>query len=251
MQKITPCIWLDGTAEAAAETYTSLFRDSEILEKNHHDNGSVFMSTCRLAGLEIQLLNGGPDFVPTPAISFMVNCETADEVDRFGVSWQLMQGTGPQSIAPELLFVGDQFGKAEEAINRWTGLFPDSSVGKLARDDDGAITFGPFRLAGQDFIAMESNLQHDFAFTEGTSFAIICEDQAEVDHYWNRLGDGGDDSQCGWLKDRFGVSWQIVPRQLPELLNDPDQEKAQRVFQAMLQMGKIDITEIEHAAASA
>jgi predicted 3-demethylubiquinone-9 3-methyltransferase (glyoxalase superfamily) len=104
-----------------------------------------------------------------------------------------------------------------------------------------------FELDGQPFLALNGG--PDFKFNEAVSFQIFCRDQEEVDHYWEKLGEGGEPGPCGWLKDRFGLSWQVVPNRLPELLSDPDREKAQRVMAAMLEMGKIEIAELEAAAA--
>jgi predicted 3-demethylubiquinone-9 3-methyltransferase (glyoxalase superfamily) len=105
-----------------------------------------------------------------------------------------------------------------------------------------------FELDGQPFLALNGG--PDFKFNEAVSFQIFCRDQEEVDHYWEKLGDGGEHGPCGWLKDRFGLSWQVVPNRLPELLSDPDREKSQRVMAAMMQMGKIEIDELERAAAA-
>ena len=106
-----------------------------------------------------------------------------------------------------------------------------------------------FELDGQKFVALNGGPQ--FTFSEAISYQVSCEDQDEVDYYWEKLGEGGEHGPCGWLKDRFGLSWQIVPRRLPELLGDPDREKSQRVMAAMLEMGKIEIAELERAAAAA
>jgi predicted 3-demethylubiquinone-9 3-methyltransferase (glyoxalase superfamily) len=286
MQKITPFLWFDGDAEEAMTTWVPLFENAEILNRTSVEDGrpgrgeSLMMGTVRLAGFEIMLLNGGPDHAITPAISFMVSCESSDQVDRlwealspggevlmpldtypfserygwlqdrFGVSWQLMHTGTPQAITPCLLFVGDQFGRAEEAVTLYTSLFDDARIGEVSRDERGAINYGPFTLAGQDFVAMESDEQHEFTFNEGTSLFVSCTSQEEVDHFWNALtANGGQPSVCGWLKDPFGVSWQIVPTALMELMSDPDPEKSQRVTQAMLQMTKIDVAGLEKAAA--
>jgi predicted 3-demethylubiquinone-9 3-methyltransferase (glyoxalase superfamily) len=288
MQKITPFLWFDGDAEEAMTTWVPLFENAEILNRTSVEDGrpgrgeSLMMGTVRLAGFEIMLLNGGPDHAITPAISFMVSCESSDQVDRlwealspggevlmpldtypfserygwlqdrFGVSWQLMHTGTPQAITPCLLFVGDQFGRAEEAVTLYTSLFDDARIGEVSRDERGAINYGPFTLAGQDFVAMESDEQHEFTFTEGTSLFVSCTSQEEVDHFWNALtANGGQPSVCGWLKDPFGVSWQIVPTALMELMSDPDPEKSQRVTQAMLQMTKIDVAGLEKAHAGA
>jgi predicted 3-demethylubiquinone-9 3-methyltransferase (glyoxalase superfamily) len=138
-------------------------------------------------------------------------------------------------------------GQAEEAANFYVSLLPNSRIDKVMRSPAntpsapaGAVLTVEFTLAGQPFIGLNGGPQ--FPFTEAVSFTIHCEDQAEVDRLWEALTQGGGSpGPCGWLKDRFGLSWQIVPRTLPELLRDPDREAAGRVMQAMLRMGKIDI----------
>jgi predicted 3-demethylubiquinone-9 3-methyltransferase (glyoxalase superfamily) len=110
----------------------------------------------------------------------------------------------------------------------------------------GTVMTVAFELNGQEFLALNGGPQ--FKFNEAVSFQLFCEDQDEVDRYWEKLGEGGEHGPCGWLKDRFGLSWQIVPTRLGELLGDPDPERAQRAMQAMLQMGKLDIAELERAA---
>jgi predicted 3-demethylubiquinone-9 3-methyltransferase (glyoxalase superfamily) len=141
--------------------------------------------------------------------------------------------------------------QAEEAANLYVSLFEDAEVTRVERldgtpsGDDVALVF--FRLAGHEFMAINGGPQ--FPFTEAVSFSVRCEDQAEVDRLWAALtADGGEESMCGWLKDRFGLSWQINPTRLGELLSDPDPERAQRAMQAMLQMRKIDIAALERAA---
>jgi predicted 3-demethylubiquinone-9 3-methyltransferase (glyoxalase superfamily) len=141
----------------------------------------------------------------------------------------------------------------EDAAELYTSVFPNSTILEVARygsagpRPEGTVMTVTFELDGQKFLALNGG--PDFTFNEAVSFQIHCRDQAEVDHYWEKLGEGGEHGPCGWLKDRFGLSWQVVPDRLPELLGDPDREKAQRVMAAMLQMGKIDIDELERAAA--
>jgi predicted 3-demethylubiquinone-9 3-methyltransferase (glyoxalase superfamily) len=285
MQKITPFLWFDGTLDEAFSTYASLFKDGEITERvtleNHGPDGdsTITLGAVRLAGFEIRGGDFGSGFSITPAISFMVECESADDVDtlwnalieggfalmelgeypfsrhygwlqdRFGVNWQFSQADSPQKITPSLLYVGDQFGRAEEAMKLYTQVFDDSSIGDIFRGEKGQVSYGPFTIAGQEFIAMEDDSDHQFTFTEGLSLYVDCADQAEVDRYWNALtANGGEESQCGWLKDPFGVSWQIIPRRLTDLTVDPDKEKAARVTQAMLQMQKIEVDKLEEAA---
>jgi len=145
-------------------------------------------------------------------------------------------------IAPFLWFDG----QAEEAVAFYTSVFPNSSVDGWMRGPDGSVMGANFRLDGQPFMALNGGPLYQF--TPAVSFFVSCETQAEVDRYWSALGAGSDDEgQCGWLKDRFGVSWQIIPTALGELLGDPDPEKAGRVMQAMLGMKKIEIAGLREA----
>src|SRR5919202_6035220 len=135
--------------------------------------------------------------------------------------------------------------EAEEAANFYTSVFPNSRIVEVARygsagpRPEGMVMTVTFDLDGRRFVALNGG--PDFTFNEAISFQVECDDQEEVDRYWTKLGEGGEEGPCGWLKDRFGVSWQIVPKKLPELLSDPDPEKAQRAMSAMLRMNKIDI----------
>ena len=151
-------------------------------------------------------------------------------------------------IAPCLWFDGT----AEEAASFYVSLLPDSQIDKIVRSPadtpsgpEGSVLVVEFTLAGQRFIALNGGPQ--FRFNEAISFTIDCSDQAEVDRLWEALSADEAAEQCGWLRDRFGVSWQIVPSALPKLLGDPDPDKARRAMQAMLQMKKIDIAALERA----
>ena len=143
--------------------------------------------------------------------------------------------------------------QGEEAAEHYTSIFPNSRVTHVARYGEagpraaGTVMTVTFELDGQEFVALNGG--PDFTFNEAISFQVDCGSQEEVDEYWSRLGDGGEEGPCGWLKDRFGVSWQVVPRRLIELIADPDREKAQRVTAAMLQMGKLELDKLERAAA--
>ena len=151
------------------------------------------------------------------------------------------------------MFVGEQHGKAEEAINFYTSLFDNSNVENIVRYgagegvEAGTVQHAIFRLNSQEFMAIDSNAAHAFTFTEAISFYVECRTQDEVDHFWNKLSAHPEAEQCGWLKDKFGISWQIIPAALPELLNDPDPQKSKKVMDAMLQMKKIDIQGLENA----
>ena len=152
-------------------------------------------------------------------------------------------------ISPCLWFDGD----AEEAARLYTSLFPNSHIDSVDRSPadtpsgpEGTVITVNFTLAGRSYIALNGG--PDFKFTEAVSFSIDCDDQAEVDRYWDALlADGGEPSVCGWLRDRFGLSWQVIPRQLPEMLNSKDRDAARRAMQAMLKMVKIDVAELERA----
>ncbi|MFL5946814.1 MAG: VOC family protein [Gaiellaceae bacterium] len=145
--------------------------------------------------------------------------------------------------------------EGEDAATFYTSIFPSSKVGEIARygssgpRPEGTVMTVSFELMGQEFVALNGG--PEFKFNEAISFQILCDDQAEVDRYSDRLtADGGEEGPCGWVKDKFGVSWQVVPKTLMRLLRDPDAEKAQRVMAAMLEMKKIDIAELERAAAA-
>jgi predicted 3-demethylubiquinone-9 3-methyltransferase (glyoxalase superfamily) len=148
-----------------------------------------------------------------------------------------------QKITPMLWFDG----QAEDAAGLYVSVFEDAAVRSVVREPEGTTLVVEFTLAGQRFTALNGGPQ--YTFSPATSFVVDCDTQEEVDHYWDRLGEGGDPEaqQCGWLKDRFGVSWQIVPRQLGEYMRDPDPEKAGRTVQAMLQMKKLDIEALRRA----
>ncbi len=245
--------------------------------------GSVLTIEFEIEGYKFVGLNGGSVFKFTPAVSFFVNCTTAGEVqklwdklsvggkalmpldsyffsekygwieDRFGVSWQLIlaQGEAEQKIIPSMLFVGDVCGKAKEAIDFYTSIFDNSRVVSTfpygagqEPDKEGTLAYADFTLKGQLFAAMDSAHEHNFTFNEAISFMVNCSSQEDVDYFWEKLSAVPEAEQCGWLKDKFGVSWQIVPVVLFELLNDPDPVKSQRVTQAMLQMKKIDLAEL-------
>jgi predicted 3-demethylubiquinone-9 3-methyltransferase (glyoxalase superfamily) len=156
-----------------------------------------------------------------------------------------------QRITPCLWFDTE----GEDAATFYTSLFSNSRITNISRYGsagpraEGTVMTVEFELDGQPFVALNGG--PDFTFNEAVSFQVDCESQEEVDRLWSALSEGGEEGPCGWLKDRFGVSWQIIPRALPRLLGDPDREKSQRVMQAMLRMKKIEVDELERAAAAA
>jgi predicted 3-demethylubiquinone-9 3-methyltransferase (glyoxalase superfamily) len=269
---INPFLWFDGQAKAVADFYAVTFPDARIL------GSSPMVVSVKVGGLKLSLLNGGPQFKVNSSISFYYNCDTEAEIDalwktlsrggnilmpldtypfarkfgwvadQFGVNWQLILPTAPakQKVFPSLMFTQVQCGRAEEALRFYTSIFKDSSVGTLSRygagqapDKEGTLNYGEFSLGGQWFSVMDSAHPHQFVFSEGISLYVTCENQDEIDWFWKRLSDGGSEGQCGWLKDRFGVSWQVVPRVLEELMADPARSK--RVVEAFLKMTKFDI----------
>jgi predicted 3-demethylubiquinone-9 3-methyltransferase (glyoxalase superfamily) len=175
--------------------------------------------------------------------------------DATGAAWSkiyfraqfFMESIDMQKITPFLWFDG----KAEEAANFYVSIFKNSKIGKMNRYGDhgpgpkGTVMIATFQIDGQEFIALNGGPQ--FKFSPATSFVVNCETQEEVDHFWEKLSAGGTKQQCGWLQDRFGVSWQIVPTALAKLMSDPDREKTGRVMQALMQMDKIDIKRLEQA----
>lgn len=237
-----------------------------------------------LAGQKFMGLNGGPQFKINPSVSFFVVCETEGEADaawqkladggavmmplgkydwspkygwvqdRFGVSWQISLGksedTG-QKFSPSLLFAGEQSGKAEAAVNFYTSVFKPSSVKGILRyqaghnETEGTVKHAQFSINGYTMMAMDSSTAHQFSFNEAVSFVIECETQDQIDHYWDKLTEGGKESMCGWLQDRFGVRWQVVPAVLGELMRDP--VRSQRVVKAFMQMKKFDIDQLKSA----
>jgi predicted 3-demethylubiquinone-9 3-methyltransferase (glyoxalase superfamily) len=188
--------------------------------------------------------------------------------DKYGLSWQVISAGGmeiKQRLTPVLMFVGDVCGKTEEAINFYTSVFRnapngaeagDTNATVLARygkgedpDKEGAVRYAHFSLLGQEFGAMDSARSHQFAFNEAISFIVPCDSQEEIDYFWGKLSADPRAEQCGWLKDKYGLSWQITPAGMNQLLGGEDQERIARVTQAVLKMKKFDIAALERVAA--
>lgn len=272
---IYPCLWLSGNAKQAAVFYTETFPQTRIL------SDTPFVTMFEVLGQKMMGLNADPIFSPNPSISFFVTLEDKallsqvwDKLsengkimmplgeypwskwygwveDSFGVSWQLSLGDLTeigQAVCPCLMFTKTQAGKAEQAIRQYTKIFPDAQMLGIARyteeepEETGNIKHAQFHLARQVFMAMDSSLVHEFSFNEGISLVVPCETQAEIDYYWEQLSAGGSEGQCGWLKDAYGVSWQIVPTVLNLLMSDP--HRAPRVAQAFMKMKKFVIADL-------
>jgi predicted 3-demethylubiquinone-9 3-methyltransferase (glyoxalase superfamily) len=275
---IYPCLWFDGNAKEAAEFYCTVFSETYIT------SDTPMVVNFEASGQKFMCLNGGPAFKINPSISFFVIFEKVEELDlawrqlmeggtalmpldaydwsakygwvqdRFGVNWQLSFGKLTevgQRFTPVLMFNGKQQGRAEEAILYYTSVFEPSSIVGMLRyakgepDKEGTIKHAQFQLGNSVMMAMDSSYPHPFGFNEAISLVVECNDQEVIDHYWNELSAGGEESQCGWLKDRFGVSWQIIPAKLSQLVTAPG--KGDRVMQALMQMKKLDIEKLENA----
>lgn len=250
-------------------------------------SGDAELVTFVLAGQQFQAISGGPYFNFNPSISLMVTCASVEEVntkwkalsedgtelmplgeypfskwygwvqDRFGLSWQLMltDKTQPvQKITPNLLFSSNSCGKAEEAVLFYTEIFKDSEVGIINRYEPGEaaskkakVNYAAFNLCGMNFSAMDNGFDVDFNFNESFSLIVNCKDQKEIDYFWDKLSAVPNAEQCGWVKDQFGVSWQIVPDNMDEVLFNGSIDENQRVSEALLKMKKIDIAALEKA----
>jgi len=275
MQRIVPTIWFNRNADEAAEFYADVFPDTLVDARvPHPESGETLTVDVLIDGYRVTLLNGGPEFGPTPAISFFVNFDPSrmedargelDRLwarltdggivlmpldrydfsehygwvaDRFGVNWQLMltdpAGEPRPYIIPNLMYGG----QARQAVDDYVALFPGAQVGtRVTYPDSGEVMFSEFQLYGEWFTAMDSAVEQPFTFTPGLSLMVNAHGQEEIDRLWNGLSAVVALEQCGWLQDRYGVSWQIVPDNMAELMARPG------AYQRMLGMGKLVIDE--------
>jgi predicted 3-demethylubiquinone-9 3-methyltransferase (glyoxalase superfamily) len=205
-----------------------------------------------------KLVEGGQILMPLDAYPFSPHFGWVQ--DKYGLTWQLIltnsAGEERPPIIPSLLFVGAVCGKAEAASDFYISLFPDSKRGTISRypggmapEQEGSIMFTDFMLAGKWFTAMDSAHAHNFAFNEAVSFMVSCDTQEEIDYYWEKLSAVPEAEQCGWLKDKYGVSWQIVPAAMGEMMSSGTPEQLDRVTQAFLPMKKFDIAKLQAAYA--
>lgn len=290
IHKIMTHLWFDKEAGAAGEFYLKVFKNSRLLSRRTipgTPSGDVDSLTLEVENLNLMLLSAGPYFKINPSISFMISCKSKEEVkyywdsfidggevmmpldkydfseyygwiqDKFGVSWQIMDVGNQEiesNIRPAIMFVGDNAGKAEEALNFYVSIFRDSEIKTISRYGESfppntpeMINFAEFILEGQSFSITDSAFQHEFLLNEAISFIINCEDQDEIDYYWEKLSAVPEAEQCGWIKDKYGLSWQITPSVMNDMMNDSDEEKLARVTEAFLKMKKFDLAELERA----
>jgi len=262
-----PCLWFDGKIKEATQFYCSLFPNTTVIAENN------IITKFEIEGTTVKLLNGGAIFKLNPSISFFVKCETKEEIenlwkqfleggkvmmnldaypwcekygwieDKFGMTWQLFYGDlakDEQKIVPCMLFTNEVFGSAEAAMKYYASIFEDSKLISTSYYTEqeapftGKLKFGSLQLNTQQLAIMDGPGSHTFQFNEACSYVLECEDQAEIDYYWDKLSTGGHEGQCGWLKDKYGVSWQIIPVVLNKLMGNPETaEKARTAFMKM------------------
>jgi predicted 3-demethylubiquinone-9 3-methyltransferase (glyoxalase superfamily) len=290
IHKIMTHLWFDNEAGVAGEFYLKVFKNSKLLTRRTipgTPSGDVDSLTLEVENINLMLLSAGPYFKINPSISFMISCSTKEEVkyywnsfikggelmmplekydfselygwvkDKYGVSWQIMY-VGNQEIKsklrPAIMFVGDNAGKAEEALNFYTNTFKNGKINSISRYGESfppnkpdMINFAEFLLEGQSFSIMDSAFEHAFQLNEAISFIINCDNQDEIDYYWEKLSADPEAEQCGWIKDKYGLSWQITPTVMNDMMKDADKETIERVTQAFLKMKKFNLAELERA----
>ena len=259
----------------------------EITTIHNTPSGDCEIVSFELLGQPFMAISAGPLFKFNPSISFHIKCKMKGEVDtiwkglsergtvlmelgaypwsekygwvqdKYGLSWQVIfvgDGRIEQKITPALMFVGDVCGKAEEAVNFYTTVFHNAKADITARygkgeepDREGTVKYAAFTLEGQEFGIMDSAHKHSFTFNESISFSVYCDTQEEIDYYWKKLSADPKAEQCGWLKDKYGVSWQIVPTIMEKMMQDKDEKKLARVTEAFLKMKKFDIEGLKKA----
>ncbi|MBP2078778.1 VOC family protein [Oceanobacillus polygoni] len=257
-------------------------------------SGDAKVVPFQLWGQKFMAINGGPYFKFNPSVSFFVNFDPSREKDasekleeawnklseggtvlmpldtypfsekygwiqdKYGLSWQLIltnpEGEERPTIVPSLMFTGEQYGKAEEAIHFYLSVFEHAKQGLIVHypqgmepDKEGAVMFSDFMLENYWFAAMESARAHEYNFNEAISFMVYCDTQEEVDYYWDKLSAVSEAEQCGWLKDKYGLSWQIVPSDMAKMMQNSNPEQRARVTQAFLKMKKINLAELQKA----
>ncbi len=250
-------------------------------------SGDVDVVDFQLANLRFQAISAGPYFTLNPSISLMVACSTAEEVDRlyshlsegcmelmplgeypfskrfvwlrdrYGLNWQLFLVEDISEhlrIRPTLLFAGDVCGRAEEAMDFYQSVFEESSKGYInhytpeeAADKRAKINYAELNIPGMQLIMMDHGFGGEEGFNEAFSFMVFCENQEEIDYYWGKLSYVPEAEACGWLKDQFGVSWQIVPTDMDDIMSRSSEEEMKRYQEAFMKMKKFDLAELEIA----
>ena len=264
-------------------------RVTNIITLHDTPSGDCDLVSFVLANQPFMAISAGPLFKFNPSASFHVKLKTKEEVDaiweqlsfggnvlmpldaypfserygwvedKYGLSWQVIYaGTNDiqQTITPVLMFVGAVCGKTEEAVTFYTSIFQHAQTVFLTRygkgeepDKEGTVKYVAFNLEGMEFGAMDSAREHHFAFNEAISFLVPCETQEEIDYYWEKLSADPQAEQCGWLKDKFGLSWQVWPTAIGEMMKNGTREQIDRITQAFLPMKKFDLATLQKAYA--
>lgn len=271
--------WYVSLFENSRIIHTSMISDTP--------SGDAQMISFELAGFAFSAISAGPFFSMNPSISLMVACETCEEVarlyeqlgkgadilmpydaypfsscyvwlqDKYGLNWQLMltkRAKEVPRIRPVLLFSGVACGKAQAAMDYYASVFPETKINfenvysaGEAEDDFAKVNYAEIDIYGTPFIVMDYKAGGSFSFNEAISFIVPCQNQKEIDNFWDKLSFVPEAEQCGWLKDRFGISWQITPDNMEDVLVNGTPEEAKRVTQAFLKMKKFDLAALERA----
>lgn len=275
---VYPCIWAKENIKEIAAFYKNVFPDVEILSEND------LAIQCSIQSQKFLIMNGRTGIEINPSISFFAQFNTMEEVkkvwdyfikegsilmnldkypwsecygwvaDKFGINWQVMlwqKEDEGSKLSPSLMFVKANAGKAEAAINYYKSIFREFKSGGIARyekgdtDVEGYIKHSQFYLDGCKLMAMDSSGDHPFQFNDGISLVKECDDQEEIDHYWNGFVAEGKAGRCGWLKDKFGVSWQIVPKNMGKIMSEAKDRK--KIMEALMGMGKLEVEKLVEA----
>lgn len=279
MHEFGCCLWVDGRTQEIADYYLDIFEASwqnrvdYVVDDTHQKIGDILTIELELAGCEFLLLNGGPEFKPTPAVSYVVYCESGEQlvqvwrklstggkilqplaedavfgytgktIDPYGFSWQVCLADRPQRIVPHLLFAGTLYGKAKEAIALWTDAFGGALQFSIP-DKKGKLQLAGFTLRDQEFLISEQPDSLPFSFSMANSFYLYCKDQADIDQVWAAITADGTEYDCGWMNDRYDLSWQTTTRDLADLFAGPDLEQARQVTLALYEMKRLDIEKL-------
>lgn len=263
----------------------SSYLDSIIIENTPSGNSEIVRFS--LSGIDFEAISAGPYFKFNPSINLLVHCNTESELksiwkelkeggmehmplgeypfsklyswvqDKYGLNWQLLlndQGSYAQKIVPSLMFSKDVCGRAQEAIEFYRSVFNDSNLNIISYYNEGEapnskaiINYSSMNIQCFEINLMDNAMEADFTFNEAFSIIIRCKDQEEIDYYWSRLSAVPDAEACGWLKDKFGVSWQVVPDNMDDILFGGSKEEIERVTEAFLRMKKFDLDALEIA----
>ena len=285
MLTIKCCLWFNQTAKNAVNFYKNTFGDLEIehteyytkagSEIHQQSEGTVMTISFKLWNQDFIALNGNSMFKHSPSFSNFVYVKSTADLDKiwnqltvdgtirmplneypwskkygwvadqYGVEWQLMLSEGENKIVPAILFVDSLYGKGQQALDFYLKSFPVSKL--IAKEiTDEHILFSQFKLYNQEFILMEGAGAHGHVFSESYSIVLNCETQAEIDQFWTQLTmNGGQKGPCGWLKDSFGISWQVVPKDLSLWLKEAPQNKKEKLLAKLMDMEKLNIAELK------